>query len=166
MDPACLNQSSLSDRPAEGDEKHLMKILFLCQWKQHSGLLLLSPLSHNPNKRISVITQPLSSAALRGKTGCWQEGKEKEGERKGDRERYGKKERCWCLVWHRVSLIFLLCTYFLFSHRHSDLFGKDHGLCADRWMRSCRMVCWREPSRVHKTAANILKKNKTLPQVN
>lgn len=131
MDPACLNQSSLSDRPAEGDEKHLMKILFLCQWKQCSGLLFLSLLSHNPNKRISVITQPLGSAALRGKTGCWQDVREKECERRGDRERYRKKKRCCCFIWRHKSIIVLLWTYFLFSRRRLTLFGKYHSLCAD-----------------------------------
>lgn len=138
MDPACLNQSSRSDRPAEGDEKHLMKILFLCQWKQQSGLLFLSPLSHNPNKSISVITQPLGSAALRGKTGCWQDMREKERKRKGEPESYRKKKRRWCLIWRDLFLIVLLFASILSSRRRLNLFGYDHGLDADWWMRSYR----------------------------
>lgn len=144
MDPACLNRSSLSDRPAEGDEKHLMKILFLCQWKQRVGLLFLSPLTYNPNKRISVITQPLGSAALcsalsenrlltRPEIG-------EDCERKRDRD--AGREGDWGTKRERVlfgtvtPVIVRLCTWFLFFRRRLILFGKDHSLCADWWMRS------------------------------
>lgn len=111
----CMSQSgvplwSSSGRRFETPYENIVPL----SMKQHSGLLFLSPLSHNPNKRISVITQPLGCAAIQEKTARWQDVKEKECERTGDKERSTGAGVLIGAIWTLLSS-YALTFYFLIA---------------------------------------------------